>query len=159
MAGAAPNVFGANQGPQQLGGGCKGPRGRQGEGGGGGGSAALRGGRRAAECVAWQLEQVPWVTLIKSHVMAREGAGGWFFQAWLGGVLDVMGLRLCASFQVFVYFKSCNLILCLQVHCGGGGGGHEGCFAKDLSFVFVWGLCFSPCRTWAVPLLELLEEE
>ena len=61
------------------------------------------------------------------------------------------------GFQVFAYFKSSSVILCSWVHYGGG---HEGCFAEDFSFVLVWGLCFSPCRAGeAVSLLELLEEE
>jgi len=49
-----------------------------------------------------------------------------------------------------------NLIRCSQLHYGGG---HEGSFATDFSFVLVRGLCFNPCRTSeAVCLLELLEE-
>lgn len=70
VSGTAPNVLGANQSPWHPGGGCNCPSCKQGS------SAALRGGRRAAECVAWQLEQVHWVTQIRSHIKAREGARG-----------------------------------------------------------------------------------
>lgn len=69
VAGTSPNVLGANQSPRQVGAGCDSPSCRQ------GGSAALRGGGRAAEWMAWHLEKVHWVTLIRSHIMAREGAG------------------------------------------------------------------------------------
>lgn len=72
------------------------------------------------------------------------GRGEWGAWIWFGGVLCVIELQFCSGFQVFTYFKSSNLIICSQVHCGGAC---EVCFAKGFSFVFVWGPCFSPYRT------------
>lgn len=96
-------------------------------------------GREAGEqlsvcCVSWSR----CVGLAWSGAVKQPGRGemGCRVRAWLGGAMAVMELCLCAGCQVFVYFKSSNLILCSQIHCGGG---HQGCFAKGLFFHFSVG--------------------
>lgn len=135
VADTAPNVRGANQSP------CNDPSCRQGC------SATLRGGRRAAGCVAWHLEQVHRITIITSYIMAWEGAG----------VLVSSGLVLlwwCPGICLFKVFWSDSLFTGLlwwwpwRVLC------------QRLSFGLVWGLFFNLCRACeAMSFLDLLEEE